>query len=134
MSDNNEYQYVLADFSTFEPPKELSKTNKQDFLNWFEEFNHFEVLRFVYYNWINDYCTIMYFLGTPFTEEELNGCLKDFSMDKNYRSIEYCKEKMLEYLDDWMEVCSTVSVISSIVIDIINEEDVDSDDEDYDDL
>jgi hypothetical protein len=112
-----------GDFSTFEPPKKLCKSSKEDFKRWFEEYNHMEVLRYVFIASFNDMLLLLSFLGGEFTDEEIQGYLSHFGNDKGFQDFQYAKFKFGQYLDEWFEFAGTVKFIDDALIMFAEDED-----------
>ena len=114
-----------SDYCCFVPPKDLTRANFQDFVEWFDTYNSIEVVRFVYVSWLNDMVYLMHYQGSEFEVKDIDGYLAEFGNDPKFNDLTYAKNKMLGYLKDWFEIAATVRFIQESLDEVILEDDAD---------
>lgn len=104
-------------FNCFSPPKPLSKSSIKDFEQWFEDFNGYEVVRYMFISCLTDMIYVLFFTGDDgFSDEEIDAYLFEFGSDKRLNDRKYLKSQIAPIFNEWKEYRTVAELFREIIV------------------
>ena len=104
-------------FNCFSPPKTLSKSSIKDFEQWFEDFNGYEVVRYMFISCLTDMIYVLFFTGDDgFSDEEIDAYLFEFGSDKRLNDRKYLKSQIAPIFNEWKEYRTVAELFREIIV------------------